>query len=473
VLLQKQESTQALQLVDRVRPTIDESREDLRLQLEVAGLTGAVVDAATAWDVRPRTRDVYIRALQDPNATRELLGLIAMLSLGRNDPQEMPADFARRAFAAGPSTLPDDPVDMGWFSCAALALIWGERFAEARRILDQAVARARAVGDGPLLSIALSHRAWLELRASDLTAAEADAVTILDPNTFPVAPPLYRLMAGGVLGATLIYLGRFEEAERMLDGLSEEAEHDTVLTAVMLSGRGLLHTAQRRGEEAVAAFERAGDIMTRCGIPSPALLPWRSEKARAHLIRGQREVAEELARDELEDARKFGGNRALGVSLHTVGMATGEGDAEEMFQQAIECFDRAGVHNELASARKDLGALLRRQGRRVEARELLRQALDGAHRASAPILADSAEIELRATGAKPRRTVLTGLEALTASERRVAELAAEGMTNREIAQALFDTARTVEGHLTHVFRKLGVDSREHLTDALEQPVASD
>jgi DNA-binding NarL/FixJ family response regulator len=97
---------------------------------------------------------------------------------------------------------------------------------------------------------------------------------------------------------------------------------------------------------------------------------------------------------------------------------------------------------------------------------MLRQAVDAAHRVGASALADRAETELRATGAKPRRVLLTGLEALTGSERRIAELAAEGLTNREIAQCLFVTDRTVEGHLTHVFSKLEVNARTELPAAL-------
>ncbi len=112
--------------------------------------------------------------------------------------------------------------------------------------------------------------------------------------------------------------------------------------------------------------------------------------------------------------------------------------------------------------------MLRRRNRRTEARELLREALDAAHRAGAKRLAEQAETELRATGARPRRVVLTGLESLTASERRIAELAGGGLTNREIAQTLFVTARTVEGHLTSVFRKLQLDSRDELPAALAE-----
>ncbi len=127
---------------------------------------------------------------------------------------------------------------------------------------------------------------------------------------------------------------------------------------------------------------------------------------------------------------------------------------------------------EQARALADLGALLRRSNHRVEARQLLRQAVDTAHHLGAEALALRAETELRATGARPRRALLTGLEALTASERRIAELAAEGLTNREIAQTLFVTARTVEGHLTHVFYKLDVKDPHRATGRSRSPTSA-
>ncbi len=129
---------------------------------------------------------------------------------------------------------------------------------------------------------------------------------------------------------------------------------------------------------------------------------------------------------------------------------------------------RSDVGNEPALA--DLGAMLRRRNRRSQARELLRQALDAAYRSAARRLAERAETELRATGARPRGVVPTGLDSLTASERRIAELASQDLTNREIAQMLFITSRTVEGHLTSVFRKLQLDSRDELPAALVEDV---
>lgn len=115
----------------------------------------------------------------------------------------------------------------------------------------------------------------------------------------------------------------------------------------------------------------------------------------------------------------------------------------------------------------DLGAALRRAGQRAESRETLRRAL--AHRCGAFALTERAGTELAAAGGRPRRLVLTGLDSLTSSERRTAQLAAAGLSNREIAQNLFVTTRTVEGHLTHAYQKLAITSREQLPAALPPP----
>ena len=150
------------------------------------------------------------------------------------------------------------------------------------------------------------------------------------------------------------------------------------------------------------------------------------------------------------------------MALRAAGVVAGGDRGASLLREAIDAFERGDARLERARALADLGAMLRRRNRRTEARELLREALDAAHRAGARPLAVYAETELRATGARPRRVVLTGLDSLTASERRIAEFASQGLTNREIAQTLFVTTRTVEGHLTSIFRKLQVDSRSEL-----------
>src|SRR5262249_30173834 len=121
---------------------------------------------------------------------------------------------------------------------------------------------------------------------------------------------------------------------------------------------------------------------------------------------------------------------------------------------------------EYGYALRDLGAAMRRSNQRTAAREPLRMALEVAERCGATLLAEGAIEDLIASGARPRRRSATGVEALTPTERRVAAMAAEGLTNREIAQSLFVTLRTVETHLSGVFRKLDLSSRTQLPAAL-------
>src|SRR5262249_14757285 len=159
-----------------------------------------------------------------------------------------------------------------------------------------------------------------------------------------------------------------------------------------------------------------------------------------------------------------------GVALRTRGALAGGGRGLDDRREAAEVRASCGAGLEHARALIELGAALRRSNQRAAAREPLREGLDLAYRCGAGRLAQRATDELRATGARPRRASLTGREALTPSERRVAELAAGGMTNPEIAQAVFVTLNTVEGHLRHVYQKLSVSSRKQLPAALRSAV---
>jgi DNA-binding CsgD family transcriptional regulator len=277
---------------------------------------------------------------------------------------------------------------------------------------------------------------------------------------------MYRIMNGGLLIKALVDQGDLDAAEEALAPLDSEAESGSLPAALLRLARGKLRVAQGRITEGLEDFLSVGVQLTRAGVTSPSYLPWRSEAALAQLALGDRESAGRLAGEEFELARAFGAPRALGVASRAAGVVAGGERGELLLREAIEAFERGDARLERARALADLGALLRRRNRRTEARELLREALDAAHRTGARRLAEQAETELRATGARPRRVILTGLDSLTASERRIAELASQDLTNREIAQTLFITARTVEGHLTSIFRKLRLDSRNELQAVL-------
>jgi DNA-binding CsgD family transcriptional regulator len=160
----------------------------------------------------------------------------------------------------------------------------------------------------------------------------------------------------------------------------------------------------------------------------------------------------------------------LGISLRVSGLVEGGDEGLELLAEAVKTLERSQSPLELSRALSDHGAALRRAGRRVQARTELERALDLAHRCGARRIAARTRAELIAAGAKPRRDAITGRDALTASELRVARLAADGLTNREIAQALFITTRTAKGHLSRVYYKLGITRRGQLAGALIGPL---
>jgi DNA-binding CsgD family transcriptional regulator len=461
---------EAVEVLDRASFSLDSRHSDLALLLEAAAIAPAMNDPGTAPSVALRLETLRERVAGHPAPPELPLAVAAFTSVLTNEPAEVGAELATRALLAGDSAPGGSRGRpwfsfATWFSLATFSLLWAERYAQLRPLLDSSIAQARATGDSSRLAVGLATHGWLAFRCGDLGGAEGDARTALAATKLP-APPMYRVMNGGLLVKTLVERGELDAAEEALAPLDSNAESGSVIAAEVRFARGRLRIAQGRLAEGLDDFLAIGTLLTRAAITCPGYLPWRSEAALVQLALDDHESADRLASEELELARAFGAPRALGVALRAAGVVAGGDRGASLLRKAIDAFDHGDARLERARALADLGSMLRRRNRRTEARELLREALDAAHRAGARPLAEYAETELRATGARPRRVVLTGLDSLTASERRVAELAGQGLSNREIAQTLFVTARTVEGHLTSVFRKLQVDSRDELPAAL-------
>src|SRR5829696_390989 len=469
-LSRAQRHAEAVEVLDRAASALDSGHSELALLLEAAAVVPGLNDPATAPSLARRAEGLRERAAGERTAPLELLAVAGFTSILTNEPAVVGAEFATRALVAGGAARPRPDGEpwfsfATWFSQATLSLLWAERYAEVRPLLDDSITHARVTGDSGRLALGVATRGWLALRRGDLSSAEVDARTALAASELP-APPLYRVLNAGLLIKTLVEQGELDTANQALAPLDSEAESGSLPAAVLRFARGRLRVGQGRIADGLEDFLAVGVMLTRAMITCPSFLPWRSEAALAHLALGHPEQAGGLAEDELDLARAFGGPRALGIAKRAAGVIAGGDRGTLLLREAIDEFERGEVMLERARALADLGAMLRRRNRRREARDLLREALDTAHRSRARPLAEYAETELRATGARPRRVVLTGLDALTASERRIAELAGEGLTNREIAQTLFVTARTVEGHLTSVFRKLQVDSRHEVPAAL-------
>jgi DNA-binding CsgD family transcriptional regulator len=174
-----------------------------------------------------------------------------------------------------------------------------------------------------------------------------------------------------------------------------------------------------------------------------------------------------LIQEEILLARRYEVPIALGVALRHRAMIERGQQALDTLRQAVAALETTDAKLELAYAHAALGRGLRRAGQRVEARHHLTISLDLAHRCGASGLEAEIRLELTAAGARPRRPALSGIESLTPTELRVAQLAAQGGSNRDIAEMIFVSRNTVAWHLRNVYRKLQIDSREHLTRLVE------
>ena len=218
--------------------------------------------------------------------------------------------------------------------------------------------------------------------------------------------------------------------------------------------------------DAVVIALDAGRIWAEFGFDNPALGAWRTEAALSAFGAGNQTQAVELARSELTIADAWGAPGARGRARRTLGRVLGGNDGLARLSESVQILQDSPARLEHARSLAAHGAALRRAGRRNDAHGVLTRALDLAEICGAARLTENIAVELRTAGFRPRRHRMGGPESLTISERRVADLAAVGNSNRAIAQALFVTTKTVELHLTNTYRKLGIARRSELADRL-------
>jgi DNA-binding CsgD family transcriptional regulator len=399
---------------------------------------------------------------------RALLAELAIDAALRGDPRERTLELATGALARG-ALLDDDSADGIAYYLAAAALTISEHLQMADAALAAAVDDARSRGSALGLATASHFSAYAIMRRGRVPAAAAAARDALDGRRHGWG--LAVSSARALLAECLIEGGDLRAAEQQIELAGELGEDDAVSRLSHLAGRGRLHLLGNRPDEALADFMACGGILAAAGAPNPSVLPWRSGAARALWVVGDHYEARLLADEELALAREFGAPGPIGRALRTVaGMEEGM-RAIDPLEEAVACLEDAPTALERARALVELGSALRRVRRPRDAREPLRRGLDLAQRCGAAELAARAMREVTAAGARPRRTALHGLEALTPRELQTAGLAAEGMSNREIAAALYVTLKTVEWHLKHTYGKLGISSRAELARALARPVA--
>jgi DNA-binding CsgD family transcriptional regulator len=202
-------------------------------------------------------------------------------------------------------------------------------------------------------------------------------------------------------------------------------------------------------------------------VDNPAVIAWRSTAALASLALGDRDEARRLAHDEWLLARKSGSRRALGIALRCAGLAQDGETGLQLLEESERELEASKADLEHARSLIELGSMLRESGQPVRARDCVSRGTDLALRIGATALARRGREELLAGGARPRRFARRGVDALTSRQREVAQLAAGGLTNREIAESLVVTENTVATHLRLAYRKLDVSSRGQLSELFD------
>ncbi|MFD7081842.1 AAA family ATPase [Streptomyces sp. NPDC059918] len=367
-----------------------------------------------------------------------------------------------RALLAQPSDPLAEPFLLG---TAAAVAEWADELDEAERLVDRGLA-----GQHPALLHPMEH-ALLNTRA-DIAAARGDVARLIAvrgdgaavaarAHSGPSNRDAHVLMA-------LVHTGRSEEAARLADAFDLSRAPESWELNRFLYARGVQRLAAGDPAGALHDFLECGRRQSAREVFSPVVTPWRSAVAQCRLALGGGQEALALATEELRLARVWNTPRTVGRALRVLGTATGGRRGLHLAEEAVETLRDAPADAgmELVEALLAQGRQLLAAGERGRARDRLREAADLAERKGGRRLLALAEQALREGGA---RVPVPG--ALTGSERRIAELAAAGRTNTEIADLLHLARRTVETHLTSTYRKLGIRSRTELpaTLALTRP----
>ena len=405
-----------------------------------------------------------LRQLRAGDELQPLTLACLVLSLSAGSP---PASQALR-LADRVLDAPDlDELNSVVAGCVGNGLIFAGDLGRAARFYDARVATATRLGSRLTVAWQLIMRSDASLRLGEVRRAEVEARSAVELLETGSGPSAYAWALAHLVNA-LVARGALDDAERTFERpeVGPGAPPSFPL-GMYLCARSRVHLARGRAGEALDDALHAGELLGPI-VSNPACSSWRTDAALALAALERRDEARVLAEEQLADARRFEVAEAVALSLRTVGIVTAGREAVEPLRAALAAAASGECRLEHARCAVELGAALRRAGMRAEARDMLREAVDRSARLGATALGDHAHEELVAAGARPRRDrrLLTGREALTPSEDRVAQLAAEGLTNREIAQRLFVTVKAVQFHLRNVYRKLDVASREDLPTAL-------
>jgi DNA-binding CsgD family transcriptional regulator len=438
------------------------ARDDAELAFQLEAQLGVVTQRPLT--VGRARLGAYVDRLQEDSATSRLAAALASEWHTYDGTMQDAVAAARRALAHDGRIFLEQP-ELLAPGRPVLALIMAGELDAAKRAADQALTYARRRHAAPELFAAMWMQGGVAWAYGDLAAAEADnrqALEIARLGRLRFAEPALR--AG--LASLLIQRGELDAAEAELESIGATGEIPNIVWfAMSLFPRGQLRLEQGRYAEAVADFlqlERLSECWGVIGVPQT---PARIGVVRALAAAGDPR-APEKAQGALAHARRFGAPGHLSMALRAAALTLGGDQRLAALEEAVTLLDGSPARLMRAEALVELGTALRRARRDVDARPPLREGLDLARRCGATGLAKTAFDELAATGERGRRYTPIGAASLTPSQRRVAELAASGLTNRQIAQTLFLTVKTIESHLAAAYDGLGIRSRQELPAAL-------
>jgi DNA-binding CsgD family transcriptional regulator len=446
----------------------DRGTDEVRFRLELAAAAERPLpDAAGAGileDLLGRRREGVSRV--------ERQALAQLAAVYANDAHrwnaEAVAELAQQLVDQDNLTVAD-PTDVRLWARAITTLARAGRIAPAATVARRAQAVATEHGEGSAFLELTSVLAYVYLLQGSLEQAEEECRRILSPGDKPdtadtSAGSEADHQARAVLAAVLEGRGRRDEARCLLEGRRIPRN---IPGLAMLELRGRLRVEAGCPESGLSDLREAAHRARQWDIDNPAVSNWRAGLAGALHRTGAASEAWELAKEQVSVARTFGAAWSLGAALRTAATVAPPADRLPLLGEAVEVLEHSGATLERAYALVEFGALLVTQPDDTEsAREVLRHGADAAvHCGATPLVTRAVQL-LRSTGARPRRVALTGTGALTPMERRAAELAVAGHANSEIAEMLFVNAKTVEAHLSRVYRKLCIRSRRQLPSSL-------
>jgi len=453
-------------VLERIAALLSETEVSERLELRISGaLAAGSQRALVATESMRRDFDVSRPRTQAEHKAVALFTIADSVSPRRMRPGDI-ADVLRQILLDA-QLCNEDPIDCQLWARTLLSLARTGEFALAdqfaRHAQDMSASRGLLAAQAEYsLTLAMS----LTMQGSIVEASShvLNSLSVADGRGWSRRPD-----AVACLVAKLIDRGRCDEAETVLSRFSGlEQEMSAFEGPCLLEQRGRLRGCQGRSTEALSDLLEAGGRADACGVDSPVVTAWRSEAALLLAKEGRGEEAAPMAEANLELARMHGANWVVGPALRVAALAGAEERRLERLEEAVRLLDGSPARLQLAIALMDYGHALRRAGQPLcLVREALRSGLDIAFCQGSEPLISRALTELKLSGARPRRAAISGPGSLTSGERRVVALAADGLTNSDIARTLVLAEKTVEGHLVRAYRKLGVRSRRDLKALLQ------